>query len=75
MGDMGEDGHSPTAHRGRKMRYDPEGSCGISGSSKISISEAHERLQRHNAQSWKKRIDRIYNIAKDAPSSDEHPNQ
>ncbi|PQE33614.1 hypothetical protein CJF32_00008606 [Rutstroemia sp. NJR-2017a WRK4] len=65
MGDMGADGHSPTAHRGRKMRYDPEGSCGISGSSKISISEAHERLQRHNAQSWKKRIDRIYSIAKD----------
>jgi len=56
---------SPSGHhRGRHMRYDPEGTCGISGSSKISIDEAHERLQRHNAQSWKKRIDRVFGLAK-----------
>lgn len=52
------------SHRGRKLRYDPEGTCGMSGSAKISIGEAHERLQRHNSQSWKQRIDRIFNAAK-----------
>ncbi|TAQ90230.1 hypothetical protein B7494_g1436 [Chlorociboria aeruginascens] len=50
--------------RGRKMRYDPEGTCGISGIAKISIEEAREKLQRHNSQSWKRRIDRIFNLAK-----------
>ncbi|PMD39173.1 hypothetical protein L207DRAFT_530611 [Hyaloscypha variabilis F] len=52
------------SHRGRKLRYDPEGTCGMSGSAKISIAEAHEKLQRHNSQSWKQRIDRIFNSAK-----------
>jgi hypothetical protein len=52
------------SHRGRRMRYDPEGTCGISGSAKISIGEAHEKLQRHNAQSWKRRIDRTFAMAK-----------
>lgn len=52
------------SHRGRKLRYDPEGTCGMSGSAKISIGEAHEKLQRHNSQSWKQRIDRIFNAAK-----------
>ncbi|TVY21023.1 UPF0648 protein [Lachnellula arida] len=51
-----ETGHS----RGRRMRYDPEGMCGISGSAKVSIREAHEKLQRYNSQSWKKRIDRVF---------------
>lgn len=52
------------SHRGRKMRYDPEGTCGMTSSAKITISEAHEKLQRHNAQSWKQRIDHIFNAAK-----------
>ena len=53
--------HRSQSHRGRKMRYDPEGTCGISGTAKISIAEAHERLQRHNSQSWKTRIDNVFN--------------
>lgn len=53
--------HRSQSHRGRRMRYDPEGTCGISGAAKISIDEALERLQRHNAQSWKTRIDNTYN--------------
>jgi hypothetical protein len=57
------DGRS-RSHRGRKLRYDPEGTCGMSGSAKISIAEAYERLQHHNSQSWKQRIDRIFNSAK-----------
>ncbi|CZS95733.1 related to FMP27 Found in Mitochondrial Proteome [Rhynchosporium agropyri] len=64
-----EDSHNHEAHnsrseRGRALRYDPEGTCGMSSSAKISIGEAHKKLQRHNAQSWKRRIDRIYGLAK-----------
>jgi hypothetical protein len=58
------DGRRSRSKRGRRMRYDPDGTCGISGSAKISIGEAHEKLQRHNAQSWKKRIDTIFSVAK-----------
>ena len=50
---------SASAH-GNPVRYDPDGECGLSASSKISASEAWRRLQRHNAQSWKKRIDTAY---------------
>ena len=50
--------------RSRKMRYDPEGTCGISGSSKISIAEARDKLQRQNSQSWKKRIDHVFSNSK-----------
>ena len=43
--------------RGRRMRYDPEGACTMTESAKISIDQAWWKLQEHNAQSWKKRID------------------
>lgn len=59
-----EDGRYSRGERGRRMRYDPEGTCGMTGSAQISISEAHEKLQHHNAQSWKKRIDHVYLKAK-----------
>lgn len=55
---------SGNQHRGRRMRYDPEGTCGLSGNTKVTISEAQETLQRHNAQSWKNRIDRIFSHSK-----------
>ncbi|KAL2075315.1 hypothetical protein VTL71DRAFT_258 [Oculimacula yallundae] len=58
------EGHPERPQRGRKLRYDPEGTCGMSSFAKISIGEARERLHRHNAQSWKRRIDRIYGLAK-----------
>lgn len=56
--------HSPSdsTARGRKMRYDPGGKCGLTGSASISIAEAWERLQQHNARSWKKRIESAYRI-------------
>jgi len=57
-------GRRSRSQRGRRMRYDPEGTCGISSSAKISIAEAHENLQLHNAQSWKRRIDHIFGLAK-----------
>ena len=54
---------SPLRGRRRRMRYDPEGQCALSKEAKISLDEAWRRLQRHNAQSWKKRIDGSYLIA------------
>ena len=51
---------SPQDSRARRMRYDPEGTCHLSRAAKISCDEAQDRLQRYNAQSWKKRIDRAY---------------
>ena len=47
---------SPPRHRGRRMRYDPEGVSGLTGAAKISAQEAWLKLQQHNAQSWRRRI-------------------
>ena len=55
---------SPSNRRTRRWRYDPEGKCGLTGSAKVSAEEAFLKLQRYNAQSWKKRIDAIYQIQK-----------
>ena len=52
--------------RGRKARYDPDGLCNLSGSSKIPAEDAWYKLQQYNARSWKRRIDnnlRFQNIA------------
>ncbi|KAI8634908.1 mitochondrial protein from FMP27-domain-containing protein [Xylariaceae sp. FL1651] len=48
------------APRGRNPRYDPEGVRDMTGNAHITIQEARMRLHEHNAQSWKKRIDRHY---------------
>ncbi|KAJ0273003.1 hypothetical protein COL940_010120 [Colletotrichum noveboracense] len=56
---------SESQSRGRAPRYDPDGGgLGITGSSKIAEQEAREKLDAYNAQSWKKRIDRFYSMAK-----------
>lgn len=70
-----EDGRPRTAMDGRpgddsprgrkKPRYDPDGCLGFSGSAHVSINDARQRLHEHNAQSWRKRIDRHYDAAKD----------
>ena len=41
------------------MRYDKEGKCDFTHSSATTRSEAWDRLQQHNAQSWKKRVDAV----------------
>lgn len=56
--------HATDGHRGRNMRYDPEGTSGMTSSAKISVRDAHEKLKKHNSESWKRRIDRIYEMAK-----------
>ncbi|KAI3337287.1 mitochondrial protein from FMP27-domain-containing protein [Xylariaceae sp. AK1471] len=48
------------APRSRNPRYNPEGIRDMTGSAHITIQEARMRLHEHNAQSWKKRIDRHY---------------
>ncbi|KAI1502335.1 mitochondrial protein from FMP27-domain-containing protein [Biscogniauxia marginata] len=50
--------------RGRNPRYDPESVRGMSGNAHVSIQEARTKLHEHNAQSWKKRIDRHYLMAR-----------
>ncbi|KAI9845515.1 MAG: hypothetical protein M1837_004854 [Sclerophora amabilis] len=47
---------SPPSIGRRKMRYDPEGACELSDTAKLSMKDAWISLQRHNAQSWKNRI-------------------
>ena len=54
--------HSPASTRMRYMRYDPEGQISMSQECKVSADDAWSKLQRYNAQSWKKRIDNIYGI-------------
>lgn len=53
---------SPPPTQSHRMRYDREGRCILTRDAKISAEEAEYKLQRHNAQSWKKRIDVAYRI-------------
>lgn len=46
----------------RRMRYDPDGKCKLTAEAKITIDQARDRLDKHNAQSWRKRIDGAYCI-------------
>lgn len=55
------DPDSPDSARRRgsdhPMRYDKEGYSGLSNQARTSIEEAREKLNRLNAQTWRKRID------------------
>ena len=53
---------SPPSTRSHRMRYDRDGRCLLTKDAKISAEEAEYKLQVHNAQSWKKRIDVAYRI-------------
>lgn len=55
--EVGSGGPTRSSSRGRALRYDTEGMCGLSDSAQRSSKEAWEKLQQLNAQSWKKRID------------------
>ncbi|KAL7918492.1 mitochondrial protein from FMP27 domain-containing protein [Trichoderma austrokoningii] len=53
------------SRRGALPRYDPENeTLGIDGNSKVSNEEARLHLDMFNAQSWKKRIDRAYEVSR-----------
>ncbi|KAI1406601.1 mitochondrial protein from FMP27-domain-containing protein [Hypoxylon fuscum] len=65
LGKFGRDERSYSeAPRGRNPRYNPEALRGMSGRAHVSIQEARAKLHEHNAQSWKKRIDRHYTMAR-----------
>lgn len=73
------DGHSGV-NRGRIPRYDPESeSLGVNGSSKVTEHDARLHLDIFNAQSWKMRIEKAYQICqndvKEARSQFWGPNQ
>ena len=53
---------SPPSTQSHRMRYDRDGRCLLTKDAKISAEEAEYKLQVHNAQSWKKRIDAAYRI-------------
>lgn len=40
-----------------KLRYNREGACKFSGSTRRSVPEAWDKLQEYHARSWKKRVD------------------
>ncbi|KAF2087278.1 hypothetical protein K490DRAFT_15988, partial [Saccharata proteae CBS 121410] len=48
---------SRSRDRGRRMRYDIDGICDLSDTSRVQVDQAREKLHRLHAQSWKKRID------------------
>lgn len=43
----------------RKVRYNTEGKCGFADASPVSVSQARDKLNRLNAQTWRSRIDRV----------------
>ncbi|OCK85690.1 hypothetical protein K432DRAFT_377459 [Lepidopterella palustris CBS 459.81] len=51
------DSPNRSRRRDRQMRYDKEGYSGLSGVSRTTADQAREKLDRLNAQTWKKRID------------------
>ena len=53
---------SPKGNQSHRMRYDRDGKCLLTKDAKISTKEAEYKLQVHNAQSWKKRIDLTYRM-------------
>ena len=53
---------SPPSGPQRRMRYNPDGKCKLTAEAKITIDQARDRLDKHNAQSWRKRIDGAYRI-------------
>jgi hypothetical protein len=48
----------------RQLRYDADGSIGLSEQTKRTIEDAKEVLDRFNADSWKKRINNAYRFQK-----------
>ena len=57
---------STFGHRGRRMRYDPESTCGLTGAAQISAQEGWTKLQIYHAQSWRKRINMAIHYQKSA---------
>ena len=46
----------------RRLRYDTEGTCGLSDSARRTIDDAREKLHCFNAESWRRKISAAYNF-------------
>jgi Mitochondrial protein from FMP27/Golgi-body localisation protein domain/RNA pol II promoter Fmp27 protein domain/Domain of unknown function (DUF2405) len=57
-------GRSTGTGETRRLRYDVEGTCGLSDTARRSIDDARDKLHHFNAQSWKKRITAAYRFQK-----------
>ncbi|CAN8097611.1 unnamed protein product [Discula destructiva] len=55
---------SADRERDRVPRYDPQNGYDVTGHTLVSIADARAKLNRHNARSWKTRIDRFYAMAR-----------
>jgi hypothetical protein len=61
-----QDERGRRARHGAMPRYDPDSeTLGINGNSKVPVEEARLHLDMFNAQSWKKRIDRAYEVSRE----------
>ncbi|OTB07139.1 hypothetical protein M426DRAFT_83864 [Hypoxylon sp. CI-4A] len=61
---MGRDDRARSeTSRSRNPRYNPDEVRGMSGRAHVSVQEARTKLHKHNARSWKTRIDRHYALA------------
>ncbi|KAL7912186.1 mitochondrial protein from FMP27 domain-containing protein [Trichoderma velutinum] len=61
-----QDERSRESRHSTMPRYSPENeTLGINGNSKVSVEEARLHLDMFNAQAWKKRIDRAYQVSRD----------
>jgi len=54
-------GRSPAMREEGRLRYDKEGMCGVSSETRTTLEDAYSKLQKLNAQSWKRRIDKALN--------------
>ena len=46
----------------RHMRYDPDSGVELTPTAKVSAGEAEAKLHEYNAQSWKRRIDHVFQL-------------
>lgn len=49
----------PHGQDSKSMRYNSDGVCSLTGSAKVQVEAASEKLQEHNARSWKRKIDSV----------------
>jgi hypothetical protein len=57
-----EQSRRDSGHSDRRLRYDVQGTCGMSETAKRSIDDARAALDLYNYQSWKRRIDNAHHF-------------
>lgn len=57
-GDPQHSGITSTQREDGRLRYDKDGKCNLSGETQTTIEDAYLKLQKLNAQTWKRRVDK-----------------